>query len=400
MALQLFCFILLFLSSFVCCYYWILVVGFCFNRKKKGNGNYGKNSKEFSYAIVIPAHNEEDVITATLSSCNNLDYPSEKFEVIVVADNCTDKTAEIARQCHSTVLERFDEKNRGKGFALEWAFKRILKENYDAIIVVDADCLLDKIALQEISGCLNQGNSVIQVNYCVENPDDSPMTYALAVGNYIENELFYLPKSNLGLAVIVRGTGMVFTKDVLRNHPWGAHSIVEDLEYSLSLIKRGVKIKFLETVKVVSPFPTTIEQLRVQRTRWASGNLSFGKKEALKLIWQGLTNRNVALTDAGLAFLALSKPLVLMALFLTVFFALLCVLYIPGKCSTFLLTSSFVVAGFYFSYFIVGIYRFGLSLRRLSLLFQTPVVIAHLMLVSLVGILGVKKDLWVRTPRS
>ncbi len=399
MVLQVFCFFLLLLSLLICFYYWFLVIITLFTREQDDAA--GREVVDhLSFAIVVPAYNEEDVIARTLLSCNNLNYPSENFEVYVVADNCTDKTADIARTYDSTVLERFDVTNRGKGSALVWAFKRILRENFDAIIVVDADCLLDPKALMEIAVCVDKGHSVIQINNRVENSDDSPMSYALAVGNFIENELFYTPKSSLGLAVIVRGTGMVFTKDVLLRYPWEAHSIVEDLEYSLILIKAGLKIKFLRKVKVISPFPTSLEQLRIQRTRWASGNLGFGKTEAFKLIWKGLAKWNIALADAGWSFLVLSKPLVLIELFLTVFTALGCVFFVPGRFSVFLLTSSLVLTGLYIAYFMVGICKFGLSWHRFSFLMQTPIVVVHLMFVSLLGIIGVKKDLWVRTPRK
>ncbi|OKY75634.1 MAG: hypothetical protein BM485_07895 [Desulfobulbaceae bacterium DB1] len=396
MLLQLFCIIILFLLSVVCLYYWFLLFA-SFSRAKDETI---KGNKKITFAIVIPAHNEEDVIAATLSSCKGLEYPADKYQIFVVADNCTDKTADMARKHDVAVFERFDDSNKGKGFALAWAFDRILQEDFDVILVVDADCLLDAGTLAELTVVLAQGDEVIQINYCVGNPDESPMSYALAVGNFIENELFYAPKSQLGMAVILRGTGMAIKADVLRKYPWDAHSIVEDIEYSLSLIKANYAIKFLKKVRVISPFPVTHEQLKVQRTRWASGNLSFGKKEAFNLILEGVKNRNMAVADAGWSFLVLSKPLLLLGLCAAVLVSIACVFFAPGDFSTFLLIFALVVTFLYIAYFVVGIYRFGLSWRRFFYLMQVPVTVINLMFVSMLGLIGFKKDDWARTPRS
>ena len=100
-----------------------------------------------SFAIVIPAHNEEGTIMGVLKSCAELDYPGDKKEVYVVADNCSDRTVEVVKEAGVACLERHDESNKGKGFALEWAFNIILPKGYDAVLVLDADCTIDKNAL-------------------------------------------------------------------------------------------------------------------------------------------------------------------------------------------------------------------------------------------------------------
>lgn len=222
-----------------------------------------------TFAILIPAHNEENSISATLQSCGELNYPKEKYKVFVIADNCTDRTADIVRQNGATCFERFDEEKKGKGFALEWGFKQILPEGYDALVVLDADCQLANHALRIFDNYLKKGEKVLQANDAASNPDSNAMSYAVAIGNLIENRLFYAPKSKLGLAVFLRGTGMVFRREILEKHPWNTHSVVEDVEYTLRLIKNGIKVNFVNEVKVSSEFPATKDQLRVQRERWA-----------------------------------------------------------------------------------------------------------------------------------
>ena len=120
---------------------------------------------------------------------------------------------------------------------------------------------------------LRIGDRLLQANDAASNPDVNSMSYAVAVGNLIENELFYAPKSDLGMAVFLRGTGFVLHRDILEDFPWQAHSIAEDMEYGINLIKSKIRIRFVPEVKVSSNFPVQQDQLSIQRIRWA-GRLS------------------------------------------------------------------------------------------------------------------------------
>src|SRR5690554_4293994 len=123
-----------------------------------------KTLKSRKFTIVIPAHNEEKVISKTIYSLCSLIYPKTLFDVIVVADNCTDNTAKIARKLGATVLERTDAEKQGKGYALRWAFDKILASDQppDSIIVVDADSLISGNYLKVMNYYLEKGNKVIQ----------------------------------------------------------------------------------------------------------------------------------------------------------------------------------------------------------------------------------------------
>ena len=248
-----------------------------------------------SFAIVIPAHNEEGTIDCALRSCGALDYPKEKFTVYVVADNCSDQTAEMAMAYGAVCLVRRDEQNRGKGQALEWALPRILPHGHDAVVILDADCQLGTHALKVFDHRLLAGERVLQASDVVANPDENAMSYTLAVANVLENDLFYTPKSTLGLAVFLRGTGMVFRRDVLANCPWRALSIAEDAEYTCQLLKQGILVSFVPEVRVASRFPVQQRQLVVQRTRWVGGGVSVARTRGLELLWRGVVRRRPVL---------------------------------------------------------------------------------------------------------
>lgn len=384
-------------SALISAYYALLAVVAMAARPRKNASQAGAFN---SFAIVIPAHNEEDAIGDTLRSCLALDYPKDKYTVYCIADNCTDSTASVARQMGAVSLERHDLNNRGKGFALEWAFERILPKGHDAVMVLDADCTIDSSALRIFDRYLKGGADVLQASYVTSNPDESPISYASAVGNVVENVLFYAPKSALGLAVFLRGTGMVFKSPVLKNIPWSAHSIAEDVEYGVRLLEEGYKIRFIDEVRVLSKFPATAAQLKVQRERWAGGNLKLGRLNALRLFFKGIVCGRLDLMDAGWTFLALSRPIALLMSVVAFAFAGASLLLSPDALSSLIFASSSAVLLIQAAYFMLGIVILGISWQRAYLLLKAPAVVAGLAIVALRGVFGVGGDVWVRTPRA
>lgn len=379
----------------VCLYYVALALFALISRKESASI---EGNPAHTFAIIIPAYNEEQNISTTLGSCAGLDYPKDKYRIFVIADNCSDRTAEIAKKNGATCLERHDEEKKGKGFALEWGFKQILAEGHEALMVLDADCQLDDQALRIFDYYFKRGEKVLQANDAASNPDSNAMSYAVAVGNLIENKLFYAPKSKLGLAVFLRGTGMVFRSEILEQHPWQAHSIVEDAEYTLRLIKSGIKVRFIDEVNVFSEFPDQKDQLHVQRMRWAK-NLGFSKMQALRLIWEGMIQGRGLLTDAGWTLLVLSRPLVLLELFTAVILGLLCAWLLPGALSKVLFVGGLILLLIQFAYFGLGVALLGMNSRRIVFLLSSPATIGRLILISLLGVFGARGDVWARTPR-
>ena len=389
--------LLVIFAALVAFYYVFLAIVAYWNRKLPAE-KVDRNPP-VRFAVLIPAHNEEKSISTTVQSCLNLNYPREKFQVWVIADNCTDKTAEIARNVGATVLERHNPGQRGKGFALQWAFNQLMKQDFDAFLIIDADCVIDDSALTRFNFYLQRGFEVLQANDVTSNPDESVMSYALAVGNVIENDLFYAPKSKLNLAVFLRGTGMVFHRRVFEKFPWNAYSIVEDADYTLTLLKNGVVIKFVPEVKVASPFPTSRNQLVVQRERWAQGTIKFSKLYGLKIIWQGIKQSNLLLVDAGWTLLVLSKPLVLFELGISLLLAIVNVKMNPGNLSLFSLNLAVFTLWLQIAYLITGILRLGLSSHRVQLLLKSPAIIVRLILIAVTALFKNVQTRWARTPR-
>jgi hypothetical protein len=395
--LQLLCVVLLVPAVLCCAYYLFLATVRLLASERQRSP---ETSSVHTFAILIPAHNEEAAISATLRACADLDYPADKFKAYVIADNCTDRTATLAAMAGAVVLERRDEARRGKGPALAWALERILPARPDAVVVLDADCWLDRHALRVFDERLTAGDAVLQASYVAANPEDSAISYAVAVGNVLENDLFYSPKSQLGLAVLLRGTGMVFRRDVLERHPWQAHSVTEDTEYTLELLRAGVRVCFLPQVQVVSDFPVHTGQLRVQRQRWAAGNFLFGKTRALGLMIEGMAARRGELFDLGWTLLVLSRPLVLAETLAALLLAGLCVWQIPNDLSTGLLAAGLTVIALQGVYLALGIVRLGVNGRRLLLLAGSAAAFVSLLGITLQGFFASGRLAWARTPRE
>jgi len=394
--IQLLAVVLLIPAFLIACYHLLLALVTLFSRK----GGSRIVPPKYRFAIIIPAHDEAGLIAKTVESCRTSTYPQEMFEIFVVADNCSDNTAENAEAAGATVLNRFDDMAKGKGFALQWAFERLARKAFDAYVILDADCVLDPRALGVFNDHLAKGAEALQASYGASNSDASAISYLLTISNQIESRLFYFPKSKLGLPIFLRGTGMVFKKSLLQRVPWSACSNVEDFEYSIDLIRKGIKVVYLWEILVWTVFPVNKEQLTVQRSRWAGGSLGLGKRMGLRLIFEGIRKRDLALIDGGWSLLVLSRPLILAEMMLATAACAVAAAWAPGYFSKLLLTAAVVVTALQFAYFLVPIFMLGLGPSRLLLLLRAPLVIATLIAISIKAILGTPIASWDRTPRN
>lgn len=234
------------------------------------------------FLIVIPAHNEEHGILNTVRSCLALDYPRQLFETLVLADNCADGTAEVARQGGATVVERHDLSRKSKGFALEDLFGQLRQsgrfETFDAMVVIDADTTADPRLLRLFASRMESGADWIQSLYMVSNPDDSWRTGLMAYAFCLINGTMLLGQSVLGLGAAFRGNGMCFSTRGLGKVPWSSHGLAEDEEFTCALRLAGESIVFEPAAAVRSAMlPSGGEAASSQRRRW-----EFGKKEARK----------------------------------------------------------------------------------------------------------------------
>lgn len=378
-------------------HYWILALVSLFGRHDPPRaGNPARNR----FLIVVPAHDEEHQLMRTLQACKRLDYPADCLSVLVIADNCTDQTASIARKQGVRVIERNSPELRGKGHALEYALNGIAHEDHDAVLIVDADCRLDPRSLQFFDSHLQAGGRVLQASYVAANPDDSPISYALAVGNYLENNVLYAPLARIGGSALLRGTGMVFHRHVLQRFPWRARSVVEDVEYALTLARAGIPVRFVADAAVYSDFPSDEEQLRVQRTRWSGGHFSLTWRRAIALICEGVYKRRPSLVGFGWTMLTVSRPLLVLVVLLGLLVQTSRLLLRPDAIAVAGFACAWVLTALLVGYFALGILGLGLTTRRLRLLLRAPLVVFRLMAISVRGVLGVGRDAWIRTPRS
>ncbi len=270
-------------------------------------------NKHLRFVVLVPAHDEETGIGTTLDSLRALDYPRDHYEVIVIADNCRDRTAEVARARGATVYERTDPWRRGKGYALAWALDRLRAERreVDAIVFLDADCQASPNMLSAIETRLRAGAEAVQVNYVVANPGDSWVSGLRFAAFTLMNTVRPLGKASLGLSCGLLGTGMALTWAVLERHPWQAFSLTEDSEYHMRLVAAGERVVFAPEAAVRSAMPTSLQQAEAQQLRWEGGRWHLLRTWALPLIWSGVRQRDLVRLHAGLEPLILPQALLL-----------------------------------------------------------------------------------------
>lgn len=260
------------------------------------------------FDIVVPAHDEAGGIANTVASVLSVDYPRELFGVLVVADNCSDDTAEAAIAAGARVVVRNNPDRVGKGYALVEAFDRILAEGRaDAVVVVDADSVVSPNLLRVFAAHLENGARAVQADYGVANPDASWRTRLMTIALSTVHTLRSTGRQRLGFSAGLHGNGMCFSADVLRQVPYRSFSIVEDLEFGIRLGEAGYAVHFAPEAHVHGTMPVGERGSRLQRERWEHGRRQMARRHVRRLLWQGLSRRNWIALD--LAFDLLIPPL-------------------------------------------------------------------------------------------
>ncbi|PWW40909.1 MULTISPECIES: glycosyltransferase family 2 protein [Paenibacillus] len=262
-----------------------------------------KKKKHFpatkSFAVLVAAHNEEQVIGALMENLKQLDYPEDLYDVFVICDNCTDGTAQIVRQHGLNACVRTNADLRGKGYAIEWMLKYLWKlpRQYDAVVMFDADNLVDRNFLLEMNDDLCNGSRVIQGYIDTKNPEDSWITAAYGVSYWYINRLWQLSRHNLNMANFLGGTGMCFETNLLKEIGWGATSLVEDLEFTMRSVQRNVYPVFNYDAKVFDEKPLTFKASARQRLRWMQGHFTVARRYFFPLLWQSIKERSLVKFD-------------------------------------------------------------------------------------------------------
>ena len=273
-------------------------------------------NKKHKFMLIVPAHNEANVVGNLIESLNSLDYPKELYDVYLIADNCTDDTAEIGKKLNAKVYERFDEERKTKGFALQWFLAKKIEENadYDAFCVFDADNVVDKNFLNAMNKKLCQGEEVVQGYRDIKNPTDSWISAGYAIFYWMMNRFYHLARYNLGLSPLINGTGFMVDFNLIKPTGWDTITLTEDIEFSLKNIAQGRKLGWATDAVVYDEQPTEFMQSWSQRSRWSVGHLQC-LKYYTKDLAEGVLEYRTLMNFDGLLYI-LGLPMMLMSFLL------------------------------------------------------------------------------------
>ncbi len=257
---------------------------------------------ESRFAVVVAAHNEEKVIGALVRNLQELDYPDELYDVYVVADNCADDTAKIAAAKGAQVIERFNNVEKGKGYALEYAFNKIFDSGipYDAVVVIDADNLVSTNFLTIMNNRLLKGEKIIQGYLDTKNAYDTWITKSIYIGYLLTNRFLQLSKYNIGLTCALGGTGMCLSVEVLKRYGWGMTSLTEDLEFQMKALMNDIKVTWAHDARIYDEKPLSLMQSWRQRRRWMQGHCNVAGRYMGRLLREGIRTKNFAMIDGAL----------------------------------------------------------------------------------------------------
>jgi cellulose synthase/poly-beta-1,6-N-acetylglucosamine synthase-like glycosyltransferase len=250
-----------------------------------------RNSAPWRVAIVVPAHNERLGIASCIRSLLSASRDDMHADVVVVADNCTDDTAAVACAAGAFVLERTNALERGKGHALHFAFTHLAPQGYDCVLVVDADSEVAPNFIEEAAGAMRDGAQAVQARYLVRNLQESTRTRLMGLALRAFNVVRPLGREHLGLSVGILGNGFGLRSETLQAVPYLASSVVEDLEYHLSLVRSGRRVAFINTSTVYGEMPVKGKGAETQRSRWEGGRLRMMLQHSPALLLDVLRGR-------------------------------------------------------------------------------------------------------------
>ena len=280
-------------------YFTIIALTSIIKRKEDNVENYEIKNK---FAILVPAHNEENVIATTIKSLSKIEYPKNMFDIYIIADNCSDNTVQIASKYNVNVITRFNKSQIGKGYALDYALNIIKTKNkkYTAYAFIDADNIVDKNFLLEMNKNLQYGHKVIQGYIESKNPFDSWITASYTLAFSYINRIAQLSRHYLGLTNIINGSGFVVSSEIIEKYGWDAYTLTEDLEYTLKLNMRDIPVSFASKAIVYSENPIDFKESWYQRKRWTQGQVICMKDFFIPLIKKSIKEKNIKAFDCAI----------------------------------------------------------------------------------------------------
>ena len=302
--------------------YWIyqLVVSICsFVTLKEKPFIVNKNHK---FLAIIPAHNEEAVVGNLIESLQKQNYPKNKYDIIVITDNCTDKTKDVAQSYGVKIFERHEEDpaKRTKGDALRLLLNTLLsdpKMDYDAFCVFDADNIVDPNFITAMNKHLCQGEEVVQGYRDIKNPTDSWIASGYAIFYWTMNRFYHLARYNAGLSPLINGTGFMVKFDAIRPTGWNTNTLTEDIEFSLKRIIQGKRLGWATDAVVYDEQPVKFKPSWSQRSRWTIGHIQCLFEYTKPLAKAASSNKTLMNFD-GLLYMLGSIPMFVITILLLV----------------------------------------------------------------------------------
>ncbi len=275
--------------------------------------------KKHKFMAIIPAHNEAAVVANLIESLKKQNYDKDLYDIYVIADNCTDDTAKIAKENGAIVYERFDEEHKTKGYALQWFLKQKIDEDapYDAFCVFDADNIVDENFIKNMNKKLCQGEDVVQGYRDIKNPTDSWVSSGYAIFYWMMNRFYHLARYNLGLSPLINGTGFMVRFDVIKPNGWNTETLTEDIEFSLKRIIEGKKLGWATDAIVYDEQPVGFKQSWSQRSRWTVGHIQCLKLYTKQLA-KAVKEKKTLMNFDGLLYILGTMPMLIITILLLV----------------------------------------------------------------------------------
>ncbi len=390
------------LSTFVLAIYFfcISLVGWI-KRKEKPASDFPPEKR---FAMIVAAHNEEIVISELVDSLKNLKYPNDLYDIFVIADNCTDNTATIAKQHGAIVLERTNKIEKGKGFALEWAFDKIFKmeKQYDAFCIFDADNLVDSCFLAEMNKKMCEGYRVIQGYIDSKNPFDSWITASYSIAFWTSNRLFQLPRSYLHMTCGLCGTGFCVDSQLIKEMGWGATCLTEDLEFTMKLALRGICVGWSHDAIVYDEKPLTLKQSWNQRIRWMQGYADCTNRFLGKMLKKAIKEKNIVAFDCATYLL---QPLRIIVYGIITLFTFMQYFYPQGG----LFQMNYIIPNYVWMVFLIAQFLYGPLIIMSERRFNLKVLLAYIVYpyynltwvpITIIGMIHSDKKEWSHTAHT
>jgi cellulose synthase/poly-beta-1,6-N-acetylglucosamine synthase-like glycosyltransferase len=352
-------------------------------------------SRALKFDIIVPAHNEASVIERTVASLRKIDWPPDGFRILVIADNCTDQTAALARLAGATVLERQDPGLRGKGYALNFAFRSSREQAWaDAVIVVDADAEVSSNLAAAFAARIESGVHAIQAHYGILNPMASWRTRLITIAKASFHIVRSRARESMKLSCGIRGNGWCVTHALLNQVPYQAYSLTEDLEFGIDIGLAGFRVAYADEAHSNAEMVTDEKIAGTQRRRWESGRFQLIRSRTLPLLLAAIRRRDAVCFDLGIDLMVLPLSYVTLNVLLLLSAALVAVYW--GLAHFAWVWIALVCAAGLLAYVLRGWQLSGIGARGVFDLARAPAfLIWKVILMLRPGTQG-----WVRTDRE